>query len=54
MVQRHLGLKLDEDLIKKLRYVAEYEGRSMNGLVRQLIRNHIHQFEEAVEKIEEV
>lgn len=52
MNQKHLGLKLDEELMKKLRYVAAYEGRSMNGLLRRLIREYIQQFEKAVGKIE--
>ncbi|MGN1111158.1 MAG: hypothetical protein ACI4QY_05850 [Oscillospiraceae bacterium] len=41
---KHLGIEIDPLLHKKLKYVAEYEGRSINGqilyLVRQCIKNY--------------
>lgn len=41
---KHLGLRIDSETHKKLKSLAEYEGRSINGevlfLIRQAIRNH--------------
>lgn len=48
---KHLGLHIDEELHRKLRYVAEYDGRSMNGEVLYLIRRYLSDFEETHGKI---
>ena len=41
---KHLGLRIDSETHDKLRKLAEYEGRSINGevlyLIRQTIREH--------------
>jgi len=35
---KHLGLRIDSEMHYKLRYIADYEGRSINGEVLYLIR----------------
>lgn len=42
---KHLGLRIDEDTHKKLKSLAKYEGRSINGHVLYLIRQAIMNFE---------
>ena len=41
---KHLGLRIDSDTHKKLKNLAEYDGRSINGeelyLIRQAIAEH--------------
>lgn len=43
---KHLGIEIDPELHGKLKYVAKYEGRSMNGQILYLIRQCIREFEE--------
>lgn len=43
--EKHLGLRLDERTHEKLKSLAEYEGRSINGEVIYLIRQAIKDFE---------
>ncbi|MBQ8246369.1 MAG: Arc family DNA-binding protein [Lachnospiraceae bacterium] len=43
--EKHLGLRLDEDTHKKLKSLAEFEGRSINGEVIYLIKQAIIKFE---------
>lgn len=38
-------LRIDPDLLKKIRYIAEYNARSANREVEFLIRNHVKNFE---------
>jgi hypothetical protein len=38
---KHLGLRIDADTHEKLKSLAEYEGRSINGEVIYLIRQAI-------------
>lgn len=40
-----ISFRLDEGLLDKLSYIAEYEARSLNGQVLVLARNCIAQFE---------
>ncbi len=42
---KHLGIRIDEDLHFKLHYISEYEGRSGNGQILYLIRRCIAAFE---------
>ncbi len=42
---KHLGLRIDEETHKKLKDMAEYDGRSINGEVLFLIRQAIREFE---------
>lgn len=43
---KHLGLRIDSDTHKKLKNLAEYDGRSINGEVLYLIRQAIAQHEQ--------
>lgn len=42
---KHFGIEVDPDLHYKLRYIAKYEGRSINGQILHLIRKCIKEFE---------
>lgn len=42
---KHLGIEVDPELHQKLRYIAKYEGRSINGQIIYLIRQCIRDFE---------
>ena len=46
------SLRLDAELVEKFCYVAEYNARSANRELTQLIRNHVLRFEQKVEKID--
>ena len=48
---KHLGIEIDPNLHSKLKYIAKYEDRSINGQVLFLIRNSIREFEEKHGKI---
>ena len=43
--EKHLGLRIDAETHKKLKSLAEFEGRSINGEVLYLIRHAIMEFE---------
>ncbi|MDE7399553.1 MAG: Arc family DNA-binding protein [Oscillospiraceae bacterium] len=38
-------LRMDRNLFAKFRYVAEYEGRSANKEIEQMIRKRVEKFE---------
>lgn len=46
--EKHLGLRIDSETHKRLKELAEYDGRSINGEVLYLIRKAIslHQQEQ--------
>ena len=50
-VNKHLGIEIDPELHRKIKYVAEYEGRSINGQILYLIRQCIKKFETENEPI---
>ena len=43
---KHLGIEIDPEVHQKLRYIAKFEGRSINGQVLYLIRQCIRMFEQ--------
>ena len=43
---KHLGIEIDPELHRKLKYIAKYEGRSINGQILYLIRQSVRAFEE--------
>ena len=49
---KHLGLRIDSETHEKLKSLAEFEGRSINGEVIYLIRQAIMKFEKENGKIE--
>lgn len=48
---KHLGIEIDPELHQKIKYVAEYEGRSINGQILYLIRQCVKKFESENEPI---
>ena len=42
---KHLGIEIDPLLHRKIKYIAEYEGRSINGQILYLVRKCIEKFE---------
>lgn len=42
---KHLGLRIDKETHNKLKSLAQYEGRSINGQVLHLIQHAIRAFE---------
>lgn len=49
---KHLGIKIDSDLHRKLVSISKYEGRSISGQILYLIRQNIREFEKEHGKIE--
>ena len=49
---KNLSLKIDPELLKKFKYVARYDDRSMNWLMTKLICGCIAEFEAEHGKIE--
>ena len=43
---KHLGIEIDPNTHRKLKSVAEYEGRSINGQILYLVRQCIEKFEQ--------
>lgn len=52
MAVRSVSIRIEEEMLKKLNFVADYEGRSINSHVLVLIRESIRQFEDENGKIE--
>ena len=50
--EKHLSLRVDEELLRRFSYVAEYDGRPMNGALLFLIRKYVAKFEAENGKIE--
>ena len=42
---KHLGIRIDEELHYKLHYVAKSDGRSANGEILFLLRQYIYDYE---------
>ena len=52
MAIKSLSIRIDDDMLDKLHYVADYEGRSANSQILVLIRDCIKKFEENNGEIE--
>ena len=52
MAIKSVSIRIEEEMLNKIGYVADYEGRSVNSHVLVLIRENIKAFEEANGKIE--
>ena len=50
--QPELNLRIPEDLLRKLLYVSEAEGRTPNHHIIMLLRNNIQYFERAKGRID--
>ena len=42
---KHLGIEIEPDLHSKIKYIAKYEDRSINGQVIYLLRECVRNFE---------
>lgn len=49
---KHLGIEIEPELHGKLKYIAKYEGRSINAQVLYLVRKCIKEFESVEGEIE--
>ncbi len=52
MATKSVSIRIEEEMLEKLDYVADYEGRSINSHVLVLIRQSIQAFEDKHGKIE--
>ena len=52
--KRQFTLRLDEALLNKLGYIAEYEGRTKNKEIQHLIQQHIVHFEHGAIDLREI
>lgn len=50
MSKKILTVRMDEEMLQKLRVVADYEGRTAGSQIVMLIRKNIEQFERKQEK----
>ena len=42
---KHLGIEIEPELHHKLKYIAKFEGRSINGQIMYLVNQCIREFE---------
>lgn len=49
---KNVSIRIEEEMLRKIGYVADYEGRSVNSHILVLVRESIKAFEEAHGKIE--
>ncbi|MBQ2718524.1 MAG: Arc family DNA-binding protein [Clostridia bacterium] len=47
MAIKSVSIRIEEEMLDKIAFVADYEGRSVNSHVQVLIRENIKAFEEA-------
>lgn len=47
MAIKSVSVRIEEEMLKKLAFVAEYEGRSVNSHILVLIRESIRKFEDS-------
>lgn len=52
MATKSVSIRIEEEMLSKLGFVAEYEGRSINSHVLVLIRQSIQEYEQLHGKIE--
>ena len=52
MAIKSLSIRIDEEMLHKLHYVADYEGRSAKSQILILIRDCIEEYEAKHGKIE--
>lgn len=46
MAIKSVSIRIEEEMLQKIRYIAKYEGRSINSHVLAVIRQNIRDFEE--------
>ena len=52
MAVKSVYIRIEEEMLQELAYVADYQGRSINSHILVLIRENIAEFEKANGKIE--
>ncbi len=52
MAIKSVSIRIEEEMLNKLGYVADYEGRSVNSHILVLIRENIKNYESVHGKIE--
>ncbi len=52
--EKHFGLRIEETLLKKFRYVCGYEGRSANSQILHLIKKCVSEYEQERGEIKEI
>jgi len=52
MAVKSVSIRIEEEMLEKIGFVADYEGRSVNSHVLVLIRENIQLFEKEHGKIE--
>jgi len=52
MAIKSVSIRIEEEMLNKIGYVADYEGRSVNSHVLVLIRENIKKFEDEHGSIE--
>ncbi|MBQ4611367.1 MAG: Arc family DNA-binding protein [Clostridia bacterium] len=46
MAVKSVSIRIEEEMLQKIGFVADYEGRSVNSHILVLVRNSIKAFEE--------
>lgn len=52
MATKSVSIRIEEEMLKKIGFVADYEGRSVNSHILVLVRENIKAFEAAHGRIE--
>ena len=52
MAIKSVSIRIEEEMLEKIGFIADYEGRSVNSHILVLIRENIRKFEEEHGKIE--
>ena len=52
MATKSVSIRIEEEMLKKIGFVADYEGRSVNSHILVLVRENIKAFEEVHGKID--
>ena len=52
MAIKSVSIRIEEEMLEKIGYVADYEGRSVNSYILVLIREDIRKFEDKHGKIQ--
>ena len=47
MAIKSVSIRIEEEMLNKIAYIAEYEGRSVNSQILVLVREQIKAFEQA-------
>lgn len=52
MAVKSVSIRIEEEMLEKIGYVADYEGRSVNSHILILVRESIRDFEQTHGKIQ--